>query len=212
MKLMSESFTDGAAIPAQFAFAVSDAVNHITLSSNISPHLTWSDVPAETQSFALICHDPDAPSEVTDVNIEGRTVSADLPRATFFHWTLFDIPGDVREIDAGAHSNGITARGKAASAITGSLRHGINDYTSWFANDADMAGTYFGYDGPCPPWNDEIAHRYVFTLYALAAPTLTVATPASGAAVREALAAAPVLATAELTGYYTLNPDVALHA
>ena len=46
-------------------------------------------------------------------------------------------------------------------------RQGINDYTGWFAGDKDMAGNYFGYDGPCPPWNDEIPHRYVFTLYAL---------------------------------------------
>ena len=28
-------------------------------------------------------------------------------------------------------------------------------------------GNYFGYDGPCPPWNDAIPHHYVFTLYAL---------------------------------------------
>ena len=30
-----------------------------------------------------------------------------------------------------------------------------------------MFGDYYGYDGPCPPWNDELVHRYVFTLYAL---------------------------------------------
>ena len=38
---------------------------------------------------------------------------------------------------------------------------------TWFASDKDMAGDYHGYDGPCPPWNDEIPHRYVFTVYAL---------------------------------------------
>ena len=53
-------------------------------------------------------------------------------------------------------------------------RQGINDYTGWFAGDKDMAGNYFGYDGPCPPWNDEIPHRYVFTLYALDVPRLDV--------------------------------------
>ena len=52
------------------------------------------------------------------------------------------------------------------------LRHGINDYTGWFANDPDMAGEYYGYDGPCPPWNDERVHTYVFTLYALDIPRL----------------------------------------
>ena len=30
-----------------------------------------------------------------------------------------------------------------------------------------MSGDYFGYDGPCPPWNDSIVHHYVFTVYAL---------------------------------------------
>ena len=44
-------------------------------------------------------------------------------------------------------------QGRAAGAR--GARQGINDYTGWFAGDADMAGNYFGYDGPCPPWNDE---------------------------------------------------------
>jgi Raf kinase inhibitor-like YbhB/YbcL family protein len=30
-----------------------------------------------------------------------------------------------------------------------------------------MRGDYYGYDGPCPPWNDEIVHHYVFTVFAL---------------------------------------------
>ena len=42
-----------------------------------------------------------------------------------------------------------------------------NNYTDWFAGDENMAGDYFGYDGPCPPWNDEIIHHYHFILYAL---------------------------------------------
>ena len=51
-------------------------------------------------------------------------------------------------------------------------RQGVNSYTSWFASDHDMSGDYFGYDGPCPPWNDALVHRYVFTLYALDVATL----------------------------------------
>ncbi len=47
------------------------------------------------------------------------------------------------------------------------MRHGINSYTGWFASDPQMEGDYFGYDGPCPPWNDSIVHHYIFTLYAL---------------------------------------------
>ena len=30
-----------------------------------------------------------------------------------------------------------------------------------------MGGTYRGYDGPAPPWNDQRVHRYHFTLFAL---------------------------------------------
>jgi phosphatidylethanolamine-binding protein (PEBP) family uncharacterized protein len=30
-----------------------------------------------------------------------------------------------------------------------------------------MAGRYYGYDGPAPPWNNAIVHHYVVTLYAL---------------------------------------------
>ncbi|WP_019053861.1 YbhB/YbcL family Raf kinase inhibitor-like protein [Sphingobium xenophagum] len=69
-----------------------------------------------------------------------------------------------------------------------------------------MAGTYHGYDGPCPPWNDELVHRYVFTVYALAAPALADGAVLDGSAVREALERAPILAQASLTGLYTLNP------
>lgn len=69
-----------------------------------------------------------------------------------------------------------------------------------------MKGTYYGYDGPCPPWNDAIVHHYIFTLYALATPVLAIEGELNGANVRAALANAPVLAEATLTGLYTLNP------
>ena len=47
-----------------------------------------------------------------------------------------------------------------------------DDFSGWFAHDKDMSGTWFGYDGPCPPWNDELAHHYEFTVRALDVPTL----------------------------------------
>ena len=46
-------------------------------------------------------------------------------------------------------------------------RQGLNDYTGWFAGDADMAGTYRGYDGPYPPAHDLREHRYFFRVFAL---------------------------------------------
>ena len=210
MQLTSQSFDDGKPIPGEFAFAVPDAATHVALSSNRNPHLAWRDAPAGTQSFVLVCHDPDVPSRGDDVNREGREVPASLPRVDFFHWLLLDIPAHVAEIAAGSHSASVTPRGKPGPAVEGGLRHGINDYTGWFAGDAQMNGEYYGYDGPCPPWNDAIAHRYVFTVYALATPTLVVDGPLTGANVRAALARAQVLGEASITGIYSLNPAVAV--
>jgi len=209
MKFWSDSFQDGAAIPGEFAFAVPDAKSHIALSDNKNPHLAWSDLPAGTKSLVLVCHDPDVPSRGDDVNQDGKTVAADLPRVDFFHWTLVDIPASVSTLEAGQFSNAVTTRGKAGPAIPGDplagARHGLNDYTSWFAGDGDMSGDYFGYDGPCPPWNDAIAHRYIFTLYALDQEQLTVTGKFTGTDVGNALQG-HVLAQASITGTYTLNP------
>jgi Raf kinase inhibitor-like YbhB/YbcL family protein len=182
-----------------------DAVSHVALAPNRNPHLAWSDAPAGTRSFAIICHDPDVPSRGDDVNQEGREVPVDLPRVDFFHWLLWNIPADVTDIAEGSHSNGITARGKPGPAAGGGLLHGLNDYTGWFAGDADMQGDYFGYDGPCPPWNDSIVHRYVFTLYALDVGRLAVSGELTGANVR-AVVKAHALAEASITCTYTLNP------
>ena len=70
-----------------------------------------------------------------------------------------------------------------------------------------MEGTYRGYDGPCPPWNDAIAHRYVFKVYALDCATLELPDSFTVADV-ETAAKSHILASAELTGLYSLNPDV----
>ncbi|MCL2074905.1 MAG: YbhB/YbcL family Raf kinase inhibitor-like protein [Betaproteobacteria bacterium] len=205
MKLHSQSFTDGGRIPGEFAFAVPDPKNRVALSSNLNPHLAWTDAPPDAKSLALICHDPDAPSVGDDVNQEGRTVADSLPRAEFVHWVLFDLPAEVSEIAAGAYSSEVVPRGKSGGAAPRDARQGINDYTGWFANDNDMKGEYYGYDGPCPPWNDERVHRYVFTLYALDVEELPPFSPLTAAALRQAMTG-HVLASAEITGLYTLNP------
>ncbi|MFJ7568166.1 YbhB/YbcL family Raf kinase inhibitor-like protein [Herminiimonas sp. NPDC097707] len=215
MKLWSDDFEDGAAIPGEYAFCVIDPVTHVALSTNKNPHLAWSDVPAGTKSLTLIVHDPDVPSRGDDVNQEGKTVPADLPRVDFFHWVLVDVPPGIAQIDAASFSDGVTPRGKSGPAITASPidgaqinpRQGLNDYTGWFAQDAQMAGDYFGYDGPCPPWNDAIVHRYVFTLYALDIAQVPVDGKFTGAQVRDAIAG-HVLAQASLCGWYGLNPAV----
>ena len=212
MKLLSDSFTDGGNIPSPFAFGTIASKAHVTLSQNRNPHLAWDGVPESTRSFALIVHDYDVPSRPDDVNQEGRLVPSDLPRVDFFHWVLFDLPADLRSIEDGQFSHDVTPRGKAGpmiphQPIEGAL-HGLNGYTEWFANDHDMAGDYYGYDGPCPPWNDSIVHHYVFTLYALSVDRVIVSGRVTGDAVRAAMVG-KVLDQAAITGLYTLNPALA---
>lgn len=209
MKLSSQSFQDGQFIPARCAAGTFDGASGVTFSDNLSPHLAWSDVPAGTASLVLICHDPDVPSRGDDVNQPDREVPADLPRVDFFHWVLVDLPPATTGFAEGQLSRGFTPRGKSGPATDVGGRHGINDYTGWFAGNADMAGNYFGYDGPFPPFNDSLLHHYVFTLYALDVPRLAVDGTFNGAAVRAAMTG-HVLAMASLTGLYTLNRRLAV--
>jgi Raf kinase inhibitor-like YbhB/YbcL family protein len=207
MQLTSTAFQNNQPIPAEYAFGIPDPANHVALSSNKNPPLAWQDLPEGTKSLVLICHDPDVPSKPDDVNQENRTVPKDLPRVDFFHWVLVDLAPTPPEIQAGAFSNGVTAKGKTGPVGPHGIRQGINSYTDWFAGDDQMQGAYFGYDGPCPPWNDSIVHRYIFTLYALDVAQCPVAGEFAGP---DALNATQghVLDKASLTGLYSLNPDV----
>jgi Raf kinase inhibitor-like YbhB/YbcL family protein len=208
MKLRSDSFKDGSAIPGEYAFCVIDPKSHVTLSGNRNPHLAWDDVPAGTRSFVLICHDVDVPSKPDDLFMEDREIPSTLPRVDFYHWVLVDLPAGERSIAAGSYSKEVTPRGKAGPATPQGTRQGINDYTGWFASDHDMNGDYFGYDGPCPPWNDSIVHHYVFTLYALDVERAGVEGKFRGPDVLKAIER-HVLAKAAITGTYTLNPRLA---
>ena len=71
-----------------------DPEQRVALSTNRNPHLRWSDVPEGCRSFVILCVDPDVPTVGDDVNQEGRSVSADLPRTDFVHWLMVDVPAD----------------------------------------------------------------------------------------------------------------------
>ena len=115
-----------------------------------------------------------------------------------------DLPAALREIAQGEFAKGFVQKGRSGPATLHGARHGLNDFTGWFASNPDMAGQYFGYDGPFPPFNDSLVHHYVFTVYALSVPKVAVDGAFTGAQVRAAIAP-HVLAEASLTATYTLN-------
>ncbi len=204
MKLVSHSWANGEPIPARYAAGRLASDGSVGFSENLNPHLAWTDLPPQTQSLVLICHDFDVPSRGDDVNQTDREVPADLPRVDFFHWLLVDLPPTPSAIAEGEYSRGFSARGKPGPQALRGARQGLNDYTGWFAGNADMAGRYYGYDGPFPPFNDSLIHHYVFTLYALSAPRLPVEGDFNGEQVRAALAGL-MLDAATFSGTYTLN-------
>jgi len=91
MNLMSTAFEDGRPIPAQYTGDAADE----------SPYLRWSDVPAGTKSFALICDDPDAPG------------------GTWVHWVLYGLPGSARLIPE---------KFPTAESLAGGVKQGVNDF------------------------------------------------------------------------------------
>ena len=70
-----------------------------------------------------------------------------------------------------------------------------------------MKGDYYGYDGPCPPWNDTIVHHYVFTLYALDIEKCPLPDGFRGAGLLGVIKG-HILDSARITGVYTLNLSV----
>ena len=200
MKLDSQSFQNGQPIPAEFAAGDANG-----FAGNRNPQLSWREVPEGTRSFVLLCVDPDVPTVAELVGRDDVSIPLDQVRGEFVHWVMVDIPAELREIAAGSCSDGFTAHGKAQPAGPAGARQGLNDYTGWFAGDAQMGGTYRGYDGPYPPFNDERLHRYFFRLFALDLPRLPVEGDFSAADALRAMQG-HVLAEAALHGTYTLNP------
>ena len=203
MHLYSDSFQPGQPIPAEFAMGTPQGFG-----GNRNPQLAWDDVPDGTRSFALLCIDPDAPTVPETVGRKDLQIPVEQPRGDFVHWAVADIPASVRTLAAGSCSDGITARGKQHPAGPDGSRQGLNDYTGWFAGDAEMGGDYFGYDGPYPPFNDLRVHRYFFRLFALDVDKLDLPARFTAADVLRA-SQGHVLAEAALHGTYTLNPDLA---
>lgn len=206
LQVESDSIKHGQRVPHPHAFGVPDGEGKAAPEGgNRSPHLRWSGAPEGTQSFAVLVFDPDVPADFSDANQEGKTLAHDLERADFTHWLLVDIPPNVNELPEGAGSDGIVPGGKP----TGETEHGVtgaNSYTEAMAGDPDMGGTYGGYDGPFPPWNDERVHHYHFVVYALDVPSLGLSGDFNLDHFREAIEG-HVLDQGELVGEYTLYAE-----
>ncbi len=91
MKLKSSSFDPNSPIPKRCSME----------GQSLSPQLKWSGAPENTKSFALICHDPDAPL-------------ASPGGYGFVHWVLYNLPASLTELSEGATAGteGISDFGK----------------------------------------------------------------------------------------------------
>ena len=207
MQVRSDSFSNRSPIPARFC-AGQRSDGQVGFGGNRNPHLAWSGAPQGTRSFALLCLDPDAPTQPELAGKEGVQIPVALPRTHFCHWAVAGIPASVQEIAEGAFSDGLVAGGKAPAEGPGGSRQGLNDFTGWFAGDESLGGDWWGYDGPFPPPNDLRVHRYFFRVFALDTDALDLPERFTGGDLLRAMHG-HVLGEAMLHGHYSLNPDAA---
>ncbi|PBS11116.1 YbhB/YbcL family Raf kinase inhibitor-like protein [Lysobacteraceae bacterium NML93-0792] len=201
MRIHSDSFEPGQPIPARYAAGAPDGFG-----GNRNPHLAWDDVPEGTRAFALLCIDPDAPTDPSLAGKDGVEIPVEHPRGPFVHWVMVDLASELRSIAEGSASDGVTKGGKRTPPGPDGARQGLNDYTGWFAGDPDMAGDWFGYDGPYPPPNDLRTHRYFFRLFALDVAQLELPERFTAGDVQRAMQG-HVLAEASVWGSYALHPQ-----
>jgi Raf kinase inhibitor-like YbhB/YbcL family protein len=93
LRISSPAFEANREIPSKFTCEGQD----------VSPPLAWDGVPDETQSFALIMDDPDAPDPAA-------------PRRTWVHWVLVDLPANARSLP------------EAVRALPPGTVEGVNDW------------------------------------------------------------------------------------
>lgn len=186
---------NGGKIPPEFAFCQKDGKGKTKNGGNINPEISWSGAVEGVKSYALIVVDPDVPTIFDDANKEGKTLPSTMKRRNFYHWALVDIPPEITTITKGQDSNAHLEGGKK----TGKTPYGVNgrnDYAEF------MQGTFGGYDGPCPPWNDEIIHHYHFRIYALDVKTLELGENFTGKEAESAMSG-HILASGEAVGIYS---------
>ena len=97
LRITSSAFSAGDAIPKKFTCDGPD----------VSPKLSWNEPPPNTQGFALIMDDPDAPA------------------GTWVHWVLYDLPADTRELSEGvARQEQLSSRARQGRNDFGKIGYG----------------------------------------------------------------------------------------
>jgi Raf kinase inhibitor-like YbhB/YbcL family protein len=91
MIITSTAFHNDSTIPQQYTCQGED----------ISPALAWTGAPADAQSFALLCEDPDAPG------------------GTYIHWVIYNIPATER---------GLAENFPKRDKLPNGTRQGVNDF------------------------------------------------------------------------------------
>lgn len=121
MQLSSSAFDQGAAIPAR----------HTGEGDDVSPELSWNNTPDGASSYAVICHDPDAPL----ISKQGTY--------GFVHWVLYNIPASATSLSEGSdeYTKGKNDFGK--EGYGGPMPpngHGTHQYYFWvLALNEDLA-------------------------------------------------------------------------
>lgn len=111
MQLTSTAFASRGVIPARNAADGDD----------LSPPLAWSGAPDGTGSFAVICHDPDAP--LVRPGSYG-----------FVHWILYDLPASTNELAEGTDKGTAGVNDFGNSGYGGPMPpegHGVHHYFFW---------------------------------------------------------------------------------
>jgi Raf kinase inhibitor-like YbhB/YbcL family protein len=94
---------------------------HTGVGEDVSPSLEWTHVPEGTRSFAVICHDPDAPLV--------------LPGTYgFVHWVLYNIPGSVQSLPEGTrdYTQGVNdMNNHGYNGPNPPAGHGVHHYFWW---------------------------------------------------------------------------------
>lgn len=83
MIITSENFKEGEFLGIQHV--LSEGYGFGCNGNNLSPQLSWTNVPEGTKSFAVTCFDPDAPTG-----------------SGFWHWVVVNIPPTVTSLPLGA--------------------------------------------------------------------------------------------------------------